>query len=189
MLHTWCCKLGSVQEIYETLQQFSEISDFKIRDLKNISKRAVQDFKGVPDPSAGKVIEFLKNCKIMHATKKNTQVLLGQYLENEENCIPSYSPVHGELEDLCFVCVAPTVCVSHAFVYNVVNISKIVWFDYLFNFMVVSKVVLPYQSTYSNKHNTKHNYYLQATLIQPYQSSSFLQLYHLHTHIPKWQED
>ena len=41
-----------IQEIYGSLQQFSEISDFKIRDFNKISKRAVRDFKpGVADPS------------------------------------------------------------------------------------------------------------------------------------------
>ena len=38
----------SIQEIYGPLQQFSEISDYKIN---KISKRAVQDFKGVANPS------------------------------------------------------------------------------------------------------------------------------------------
>ena len=39
-----------IREIYGTLQQFSEISDFKSRDFSKISKRAVRDFQGVADP-------------------------------------------------------------------------------------------------------------------------------------------
>ena len=40
--------------------------------------------------------------------------------------ILSYSPVHGEFEHLCFISIAPMVCVSHAFVYDAVNVNKIV---------------------------------------------------------------
>ena len=44
-------QIRKYREIYGTLQQFSEISDFEIRDFNKIPKRAVQDFKGVVDPS------------------------------------------------------------------------------------------------------------------------------------------
>ena len=33
---------------------------------------------------------------------------------------------HGEFENLCFISVVPTVCLSRAFVYNVVNVNEIV---------------------------------------------------------------
>jgi len=39
--------------------------------------------------------------------------------------VPSYSPVHGEFENTCFVSVALTVGVSCAFVYIAVGIKKI----------------------------------------------------------------
>ena len=41
---------ANMEEIYRTLQQFSEISDFIRRDFNKISKRPVRDFKGVADP-------------------------------------------------------------------------------------------------------------------------------------------
>ena len=37
-------------------------------------------------------------------------------------------PTNGEFENLCFVSVAPMVCVSRAFVYDAVNVNKIVLF-------------------------------------------------------------
>ena len=40
-----------------------------------------------------------------------------------QNYTSSYSPSHGEFE---YLSVAPTVCMSRAFVYNVVNINKII---------------------------------------------------------------
>ena len=40
--------------------------------------------------------------------------------------IPTYLPAHGESENLCVVSVAPTVCVSRVFVYNAVDVNKIV---------------------------------------------------------------
>ena len=67
----------------------------------------------------------------MHATRKNTQVFIGPVLEEGrlksiKTIIPSYSPAHGEFENLCFVFVASMVWVSRAFVYDVVNVNKIV---------------------------------------------------------------
>ena len=35
-------------------------------------------------------------------------------------------PAHGEIDDLCFVSVAQMVCISCAFVYDAVNVNKIV---------------------------------------------------------------
>ena len=58
----------------------------------------------------------------MQATKEKIiicKILSGHYSEKE------YSPVHG-FEDLCFVSVAPIVCVSHAFVYDAVNENQII---------------------------------------------------------------
>ena len=59
------------------------------------------------------------------------QVFIGPVLEEGrlksiKNYISSYSPAHGEFKNLCFVSVAPMVCVSRAFVYDVVNANKIV---------------------------------------------------------------
>ena len=39
---------------------------------------------------------------------------------------PSYSSTHGKFKNLCFISVAPMVYVSRAFVYNVVDVKKIV---------------------------------------------------------------
>ena len=36
----------------------------------------------------------------------------------------SYSPAHEEFENLCFISVAPTLCMLHAFVYNAVNVRS-----------------------------------------------------------------
>ena len=47
-------------------------------------------------------------------------------LGNPIYAVPSYSPTHGEFENLDFISVAPMVCVSHTFVYNVVDVNKIV---------------------------------------------------------------
>ena len=44
----WCTALGSMQEIHGTLQQFSKISDFKIRDFKKSCTR----FQGTCGPLA-----------------------------------------------------------------------------------------------------------------------------------------
>ena len=51
-----------------------------------------------------------------------TQVLIEPLLKTQ-TYTPSYSPTHGELENLP---VAPMVCVSHVFVYNAVDVNKIV---------------------------------------------------------------
>ena len=63
-----------------------------------------------------------QNFKIIHkitdATRKNMQVFIGK--EINQNYIPSYSPVHGEFKNLCFV------MVSRAFIYDTVNVNKIV---------------------------------------------------------------
>ena len=40
--------------------------------------------------------------------------------------MPTYSPAHGEFDTLCYVSVASTVWVSRAFVYDAVNVNKIV---------------------------------------------------------------
>ena len=40
--------------------------------------------------------------------------------------MPSYLPAHREFENLCFISVAPVVCMSHVFVYDAVNVSKMV---------------------------------------------------------------
>ena len=54
--------------------------------------------------------------------RKNSKFLSGHYSEKEDsNYIASYSPAHGEFENLCFGYVAPIVCMSHAFVYDAVN--------------------------------------------------------------------
>ena len=42
------------------------------------------------------------------------------------NYTPSYSPTHGEFKNLCFISVAPMVCMSRAFVYDAVDVNKIV---------------------------------------------------------------
>ena len=56
--------------------------------------------------------------------------MVGQQSANEASnqqkiYIQSYSPGYGEFENLCFVSVAWTKSVSHAFVYNAVDINKI----------------------------------------------------------------
>ena len=38
----------------------------------------------------------------------------------------SYLPTHGEFDNLCFISIAPMVCMSCAFVYNAVDVNKIV---------------------------------------------------------------
>ena len=54
--------------------------------------------------------------------RKNTQAK-----KEDSNYTPSYSPTHGEFENLCFNSVASTVCMSHEFVYGAVkNVNKIV---------------------------------------------------------------
>jgi len=42
--------------------------------------------------------------------------------------MPSYSPGHGEFKNLCFIFVTQRVRVSHAFVYYVVGVNKIINF-------------------------------------------------------------
>ena len=62
--------------------------------------------------------------------EKICKFLSVQYSKKEDssrlNYTPAYLPAHGELKNLCFVSVATTVCVSCAFVYDVVNVNKIV---------------------------------------------------------------
>ena len=64
--------------------------------------------------------------------RKIHKFLSGQYSKKEDSnqlkllYIPSYSPAHGEFENLCFVSVASMVCMSRAFVYDAVNVNKIV---------------------------------------------------------------
>ena len=40
--------------------------------------------------------------------------------------VASYSPSHGEFENLCFISVAPMICVSRVFDYDAVDVNKIV---------------------------------------------------------------
>ena len=47
-------------------------------------------------------------------------------LQSNKHYMPSYSPSHGELKNFCFVSVAQRVRVSHTFVYNKVDILKII---------------------------------------------------------------
>ena len=59
------------------------------------------------------------------------QVLIDPLLRKEvlnrlNPYIPSYLPTHGEFKNLCFVSVAPMVCMSHAFFYDAVDVNKIV---------------------------------------------------------------
>ena len=67
---------------------------------------------------------------IRNATKKKyTIVFVGPVLKEgrlKSINIPSYSSAHGEFENLCFASVAPMVCMSRVFVYNEVNVNKIV---------------------------------------------------------------
>ena len=62
----------------------------------------------------------------MHATNKKMQASTRRRTQINSNYIPSYSPTHGEFVNLCYVSVAPTVCVLHAFIYNAVNVNKII---------------------------------------------------------------
>ena len=50
---------------------------------------------------------------------------------------PSYSPAHGELKYFCFVPVAPKVCASRVFIYDVVDINKLLSFLHLNAFTLV----------------------------------------------------
>ena len=56
------------------------------------------------------------------------QVLIKPLLRKGSLKPTSYSPTHGEFENLCFVFVAPMVCMSRTFVYDVVDVNKIVTF-------------------------------------------------------------
>ena len=58
-------------------------------------------------------------CKITH------QVFIGQRSKTQIDML-SYSPAHGEFKNFCFVFVVSTVWVSRTFVYDVVNVNKIV---------------------------------------------------------------
>ena len=44
---------------------------------------------------------------------------------NQQNYTPTYLPGYGEFENLCFVSIAWMVSVSHAFVYDAVDVNKI----------------------------------------------------------------
>jgi len=46
-------------------------------------------------------------------------------LQIKKNHVPSYLPGYGELKNLCFGSVSGIVSVSHAFVYNAVDVNKI----------------------------------------------------------------
>ena len=46
-------------------------------------------------------------------------------LQINKNYAPSYSPDDGEFENLCFVSITWTVSVSCVFVYNVVDMKKL----------------------------------------------------------------
>ena len=43
---------------------------------------------------------------------------------NQLKLTPSYSPAHGEFENRYFLSKTPTVCMSHVFVYNALNVIK-----------------------------------------------------------------
>ena len=64
--------------------------------------------------------------------EKNRQVFIGPILkEGRWKSIqtiqsPSYSPVYEEFENVGFVSVVPTECVSRTFVYDIVNVNKII---------------------------------------------------------------
>ena len=57
----------------------------------------------------------------MHVTKK--KFLSGHFSEKKAL---HQSLTHGEFENLCFVSVSPMVCMSCVFVYDAVNINKII---------------------------------------------------------------
>ena len=70
-----------------------------------------------------KKIEIKNKIKICMLQRKIHKFISASTLRRKPQIyIPSYSPAHGEL---CFISVAPTVCVSRAFVYNTVNINEI----------------------------------------------------------------
>ena len=59
--------------------------------------------------------------------EKIRKFLSGQYSKKEDlNQLPSSSFAHGEFENLCIVFVVSTVWVSRVFVYDAVNVSKII---------------------------------------------------------------
>ena len=67
----------------------------------------------------------------MHATRKKYASLYRAGTQRRKtqidyNYTSSYSPTHGEFENLCFIFVAPMVCVLRTFVYNVVDLNIIV---------------------------------------------------------------
>ena len=66
--------------------------------------------------------------KLCMLQKKISHGLMGLVI-GQRSCqkyIPFYSPGHGVFKNLCCSSVAQMVRVSHAFVYNVVKLSKIV---------------------------------------------------------------
>ena len=79
-------------------------------------------------------------CTSMLIEKKNKQLFVSSWkiftridvagnqwrkLQINKPYIPSYSPGYGEFKNYCFIFVAWTVSVSHAFVYNAVDLNKI----------------------------------------------------------------
>ena len=65
----------------------------------------------------------------MHATKENylhtvfIKLLLSEARLKPIKIMSPYSPTYGEFKNLRFVSVAPTVCMSHAFVCDLVDLK------------------------------------------------------------------
>ena len=67
----------------------------------------------------------------MHARRTNMQVFYQASTRRRKtqvdlNYTPSYSPTHGEFENLSVISVAPMICVSRVFVYEPVDVNKII---------------------------------------------------------------
>jgi len=83
-----------------------------------------------------RIVRMLKKktkfSEITNAKGKYSQELMGpgisqgSFKSTKTTYIPSYSPGHGQFENSCFVAVAYTVSVSCAFVYNAVDVNKII---------------------------------------------------------------
>ena len=66
-------------------------------------------------------LDFFLNRKI--TKKKICKFLLGERKDSDQ--LKLYLPAHREFENLGFVSVAPMVCMSCVFVYDVININVI----------------------------------------------------------------
>ena len=72
-------------------------------------------------------MEFKKYLWIYTFTGEYLQGLMGLAIsEVNKNYIPSYSPGYGEFKNFWFISVAWMVSVSRAFVYNALDINKII---------------------------------------------------------------